>query len=240
MMKTEERSPTPNHRIASGIQASAEIGRTISTRGANARPPRRYQARRIPSGTPTETASRYPHVTRKSDATTCLKRNPFCASSPIARATASGPGSSGTRPNRIARSQRIRSSAIPANGRSRDFESFKRARVYLPGRLVSAHRLEDDGASTKKGEPMRIARRVFVLSTVLTALGLSPVLAADTKNFESSPQVKAYRNLLKVVDAGDFEGYKKCMTKEASAGIDKQIKETGMDPKQGMVFLKAM
>ena len=87
---------------------------------------------------------------------------------------------------------------------------------------------------------MRIARRVFVLSTVLTALGLSPVLAADTKNIESSPQVKAYRNLLKVVDAGDFEGYKKCMTKEASAGIDKQIKETGMDPKQGMVFLKAM
>lgn len=87
---------------------------------------------------------------------------------------------------------------------------------------------------------MRIARRTFVLSTALMALALSPVLAADSKNVESTPQVKAYRALLKVVDAGDFEGYKKCMTKEAAAGIDKQIKETGMDPKQGMVFLKAM
>jgi hypothetical protein len=87
---------------------------------------------------------------------------------------------------------------------------------------------------------MRVARRIFVLSTVVTALTLSPLLAADTKNFESTPQVKAYRALLKVVDAGDFEGYKKSMTKEAAAGIDKQIKETGMDPKQGMVFLKAM
>jgi hypothetical protein len=87
---------------------------------------------------------------------------------------------------------------------------------------------------------MRIARRILALCTVLTAVALSPVLAADTKNVESTPQVKAYRALLKVVDAGDFEGYKKCMTKEAAAGIDKQIKETGMDPKQGMVFLKAM
>src|SRR5215468_1390736 len=87
---------------------------------------------------------------------------------------------------------------------------------------------------------MRKARRIFVLSTALTALALSPVRAADTKNLEGTPQAKAYRALLKVVDVGDFEGYKKCMTKEAAAGIDKQIKETGMDPKQGMVFLKAM
>src|SRR5712692_5502420 len=36
MMKTEERSPTPNQRIASGIHARAEIGRTISTIGAKA------------------------------------------------------------------------------------------------------------------------------------------------------------------------------------------------------------
>jgi hypothetical protein len=87
---------------------------------------------------------------------------------------------------------------------------------------------------------MRTVRRIFVLSTVLLALALSPVVAADAKNVEGSPQVKAYRTLLKAVEAGDFESYKKCMTKEAAAGIDKQIKETGMDPKKGMEFLKAM
>ena len=119
MMKTAERSPTPNQRMASGIQASAEIGRTISTSGASASPPRRYQASRIPSGTPTETASRYPQVTRKSDATTCLTRKPFCASSAIARATASGPGRSGTRPSRMARSHATSSAARPAKGSNR-------------------------------------------------------------------------------------------------------------------------
>jgi len=87
---------------------------------------------------------------------------------------------------------------------------------------------------------MRVARRVVVLTAVFMAMALSSARAAETKDLEATPQARAYRALLKTVAAGDFEGYKKCMTKEAGAGIDKQIKETGMDPKKGMEFLKAM
>ena len=87
---------------------------------------------------------------------------------------------------------------------------------------------------------MRISRRILVLSAVLLAWTFSTARAADTKNVEDTPQAKAYKALLKAVAAGDFEGYKKGMTKEASAGIDKQIKDSGMDPKKGMEFLKMM
>ncbi len=87
---------------------------------------------------------------------------------------------------------------------------------------------------------MRIARRIVVLSALLIGLTLSSAFAADTKNVEGTPQAKAYRVLLKAVAAGDFEGYKKCMTKEAAAGIDKQTKEMGLDPKKGMELMKAM
>ena len=87
---------------------------------------------------------------------------------------------------------------------------------------------------------MRNARRVLVLSAVFLAATVWIARAADTKNLEGTPQAKAYKALLKAVEAGDFEGYKKSMTKEASAGIDKQIKESGMEPKKGMEFLKMM
>ena len=87
---------------------------------------------------------------------------------------------------------------------------------------------------------MRISRRLLVLSAVLLAWTFSTARAADSKNLDESPQAKAYKGLLKTVAAGDFDGYKKCMTKEAAAGIDKQIKDSGMDPKKGMEFLKMM
>jgi hypothetical protein len=87
---------------------------------------------------------------------------------------------------------------------------------------------------------MRIARRGAVLSALLIGLPLSYALSADTGNIEATPQAKAYRALLKAVAAGDYEGYKKCMTKEAAAGIDKQTKEMGLDPKKGMELMKAM
>ncbi len=65
--------------------------------------------------------------------------------------------------------------------------------------------------------------------------------AADAaQDFSKSPQVAAYQALLKAVNAGDFEAYKKSMTKAAGVGIDAQIKEMGMDPKKGMEMLKEM
>jgi hypothetical protein len=87
---------------------------------------------------------------------------------------------------------------------------------------------------------MRIVTRVAVLSALLIGLTLSSAFAADAKDLEATPQAKAYRALLKATAAGDYEGFKKCMTKEAAAGIDKQTKEMGLDPKKGMELMKAM
>jgi|SRR6266542_3822016 len=87
---------------------------------------------------------------------------------------------------------------------------------------------------------MRIANRV-TLSLLLIAFSFSSAAlgAGPAKNVETSPQAKVYRALLKAVQAGDFEGYKKCMTKEAAKGIDQQTKEMGLDPK-GMEMMEAM
>jgi hypothetical protein len=87
---------------------------------------------------------------------------------------------------------------------------------------------------------MRIAKRLAVLSSLLVVPAFSSALAAGAKNLETTPQAKVYMSLLKAVAAGDFEGYKKCMTKESVKGIEQQTRETGIDPKKGMEFLKAM
>ncbi len=78
----------------------------------------------------------------------------------------------------------------------------------------------------------------FVAIAVAALIVALPAFAAQ--DFSKSPQVAAYKALLKAVDAGDFEGYKKSMTKASAEGIDSQIKEMGMDPKKGMEMLKAM
>jgi hypothetical protein len=87
---------------------------------------------------------------------------------------------------------------------------------------------------------MRVARRVVVLSALLIGLTFSTARAADSKNLDATPQAKAYKALLKAVAAGDFDALKKSMTKEVAAGIDKQNKEMGLDPKKGMELMKAM
>lgn len=80
---------------------------------------------------------------------------------------------------------------------------------------------------------LRFAAPAFAILLVAGA-------AQGAQDISKSPQVKAYEALLKAVNAGDFEGYKKSMTKAAGEGIDKQIKEMGMDPKKGMEVLKEM
>ena len=86
---------------------------------------------------------------------------------------------------------------------------------------------------------MGIATRLSLLLG-LCAFAFSSVLAADAKDLKSTPQAKAYDAVLKAVNAGDYEAYKKAMTKESGKKMDQQIKETKMDPKKGMEFLKAM
>jgi hypothetical protein len=91
----------------------------------------------------------------------------------------------------------------------------------------------------RKEIDMRIATRVTALTAVFLILAFSAA-AADSKNVEASPQAKAYRALMKAVAAGDFEGYKKSMTKQAAKGIDEQMKEMKIEPKKGMEMLQAM
>jgi len=76
---------------------------------------------------------------------------------------------------------------------------------------------------------------------ILLALSFSyPALAADSKDLEGSPQGKAYRAQEKAIKAGDYEAYKKTMTKASAAGMEKQTKEMNMDSKKAMEFMKAM
>ena len=69
-------------------------------------------------------------------------------------------------------------------------------------------------------------------------LGLSAVSAAE--DYSKSPQAAAYQASLKAIASGDFEAYKKTVTKAARAGIEKDMKEMNMDAKKGMEMLKAM
>lgn len=85
---------------------------------------------------------------------------------------------------------------------------------------------------------MRILARA-ALTLFLLSLALTPALAGG-RDFEATPQAKAYRALLKTVAAADYEGYKKAMTAESAKEIDAQTKEMGMEPKKVMLFLKTM
>ncbi len=84
-----------------------------------------------------------------------------------------------------------------------------------------------------------LARTSF--SVLVAALLCAPIFAAGaSKDLEKTPEVKAYRALLKTIDAGDYEAYKKGMAAESAKGMDQQMKDSGMDAKKGMAFLKAM
>ena len=75
------------------------------------------------------------------------------------------------------------------------------------------------------------------LAVLLLALFSVP---ADAQDASKSPQAAAYQTSLKAIQSGDFEAYKKSVTKAARAGIEKDMKEMGMDAKKGMEMLKEM
>ena len=79
---------------------------------------------------------------------------------------------------------------------------------------------------------MRTAARSILASLVLL-LVWAPAFAGG-KDLEATPQGKAYRTLLKTVETGDYEGYKKAMVAEAGKMIDDQTKEMGMTPQKAM------
>ena len=81
----------------------------------------------------------------------------------------------------------------------------------------------------------------YLFPAAFLILGTASAWAAEqTKDLESTPQAKMYRAQEKAIKAGDYEGYRKTMTKASAAGMDKQTKEMNMDPKKAMEFMKAM
>ena len=80
------------------------------------------------------------------------------------------------------------------------------------------------------------------LTTALALLlGLTlAAFAAGSKDVESTPQAKVYRASLKAIADGDYAAYTKCMTSEAVKEIEKQTKEMGKTPKDGMELMKMM
>ena len=77
---------------------------------------------------------------------------------------------------------------------------------------------------------------------VLLSLGvaMATFAAGSGKDFEATPQARAYRALLKAIDAGDYEAYKKCMMADAAKDIDAQVKQMGKTPRETMGFFKVM
>lgn len=76
--------------------------------------------------------------------------------------------------------------------------------------------------------------------TALLALALCAPLRAADKDLTRTPQVKAHEAQLKALNAGDYEAYRKTVTKANLAQMDKELKEAGMDAKKAMEFLKEM
>jgi hypothetical protein len=87
---------------------------------------------------------------------------------------------------------------------------------------------------------MRNASRALLLLIGILLATLPALAAGNAKDLEGTPQAKAYRALIKAIDAQDFEAYKKCMMAEASKDMDKQLKEMNKTPKEVMGFFKMM
>jgi hypothetical protein len=108
-----------------------------------------------------------------------------------------------------------------------------------PGRFFrwpAARRFDETIGKEKGVSHMR--QNLRWAAAALAALCIAvPAAAADASK---SPQAAAYQASLKAIASGDFEAYKKTVTKAARAGIEKDMKEMGMDAKKGMEMLKAM
>ncbi len=86
---------------------------------------------------------------------------------------------------------------------------------------------------------MKMMTRSTLVPALLLAVS-SVVVAAGARDLESTPQAKVYRASLKAIEDGDYAAYIKCMTSEAVQEIEKQTKELGKTPKDGMELLKVM
>src|ERR1035438_8059471 len=92
MRKMVAASPTPNHRMANGIQASGDRLRKKFTIGSSARRAFKTCPSQRPAGRPNSTASAKPQLTRKRETTRSFGSRELRSSRPSARRTAQGEG----------------------------------------------------------------------------------------------------------------------------------------------------
>src|SRR5262249_30088332 len=109
-----------------------------------------------------------------------------------------------------------------------------RARVDRLRTAVGFRSPFGDNPSAQTGGMMRKATRLLLSLAIVLATVSTATAAGDAKSLENTPQVKAYRAQVKAIQAGDYEAYKKTMTKASAAGMDQQMKDMGMDKKKGM------
>lgn len=86
---------------------------------------------------------------------------------------------------------------------------------------------------------MKTALRSILALGLLLGFSLAAP-AADSKDFESTPQAKVYRASQKAVADGDYKAYTKCMTSQAVKEIEAETKKLGKTPKDGMELMKMM
>ena len=155
-----ERSPTPNHRIAIGIQASGEIGRRIWIIGLSAISARLYQPMTMPRGIAVTTARPKPQVTRNNEATIYFSSNPWRTRSTMPPTTPHGPGSSCPGCRLMAICQTTSSTAMSRSGRSRT-STFE---VPVPALFVQCQNLPPHRNATTKADwvPIRALPHVLV------------------------------------------------------------------------------
>ncbi len=87
---------------------------------------------------------------------------------------------------------------------------------------------------------MQKPQRIGLVALLSLGVAMASFAAGAGKDLEATPQARAYRSLLKAIDAGDYEAYKKCMMADAAKDIDGQVKQMGKTPKETMEFFKVM
>lgn len=80
---------------------------------------------------------------------------------------------------------------------------------------------------------MKSLSRIGVALIVFTILSAAS-LAAGATDLEKTPQGKTYRAQAKAAAAGDYEAYKKVTMAEGVTMMEKQLKEMGKTPKDGL------
>lgn len=94
-----------------------------------------------------------------------------------------------------------------------------------------------DKFGTYKEVPVQTLRRIGVALVLLVFVSVAGLAAPTPADLEKTPQAKAFRTQAKAAAADDYEGFKKATMAEGVAMMEKQMKEMGKTPKDGMKLM---